>query len=212
MRIVGLITEYNPFHNGHLHHLQESLRVADADASVGNGSTDMIGWEQVNINRPYFNGSRASDGHTQSKEGEGGKPTASKLPLARIFSLFSFLKTTEDSSDGSGRGDNVPHGKLLPSFGSTNSESKNRTVTATNTGTSSSGRPAPKFTFSRSKSGDEISSDSSSRHRRSSGGYFANCCVTIITVRVTKEFYRFFELSFQSDPAFRDFSQAGIGI
>jgi predicted nucleotidyltransferase len=34
VRIVGLITEYNPFHNGHLHHLQESLRVADAEASV----------------------------------------------------------------------------------------------------------------------------------------------------------------------------------
>ncbi|MGK2907072.1 MAG: nucleotidyltransferase [Desulfuromonadales bacterium] len=34
MRIVGLITEYNPFHNGHLHHLQESLRVTGADASV----------------------------------------------------------------------------------------------------------------------------------------------------------------------------------
>ena len=34
MRSVGLITEYNPFHNGHLHHLQESLRVADADVSV----------------------------------------------------------------------------------------------------------------------------------------------------------------------------------
>ena len=34
MRTVGLITEYNPFHNGHLHHLQESLRVADAEASV----------------------------------------------------------------------------------------------------------------------------------------------------------------------------------
>ncbi len=34
MRIVGLITEYNPFHNGHLYHLQESLRLADADASV----------------------------------------------------------------------------------------------------------------------------------------------------------------------------------
>jgi len=34
MRIVGLITEYNPFHNGHRHHLQESLRVAAADASV----------------------------------------------------------------------------------------------------------------------------------------------------------------------------------
>jgi len=34
MKTVGLITEYNPFHNGHLHHLQESLRQADADVSV----------------------------------------------------------------------------------------------------------------------------------------------------------------------------------
>lgn len=34
MRVVGLITEYNPFHNGHLHHLRESLRSAAADASV----------------------------------------------------------------------------------------------------------------------------------------------------------------------------------
>ncbi|MCW8858343.1 MAG: nucleotidyltransferase [Deltaproteobacteria bacterium] len=34
MRTVGLITEYNPFHNGHLHHLQESLRRAEADVSV----------------------------------------------------------------------------------------------------------------------------------------------------------------------------------
>ena len=34
MRAVGLITEYNPFHNGHLHHLRESLKVASADVSV----------------------------------------------------------------------------------------------------------------------------------------------------------------------------------
>lgn len=34
MRTVGLITEYNPFHNGHAYHLQESLRVSGADASV----------------------------------------------------------------------------------------------------------------------------------------------------------------------------------
>ena len=34
MRAVGLITEYNPFHNGHLHHLRESLRVTGADVSV----------------------------------------------------------------------------------------------------------------------------------------------------------------------------------
>ncbi len=34
MRAVGLITEYNPFHNGHLHHLRESLRLAAAEVSV----------------------------------------------------------------------------------------------------------------------------------------------------------------------------------
>jgi predicted nucleotidyltransferase len=34
VRTIGLITEYNPFHSGHLHHLQESLRIAGAEASV----------------------------------------------------------------------------------------------------------------------------------------------------------------------------------
>jgi len=34
MNAVGLITEYNPFHNGHLHHLRESLRLAGAEISV----------------------------------------------------------------------------------------------------------------------------------------------------------------------------------
>jgi predicted nucleotidyltransferase len=34
MRVVGLVTEYNPFHNGHLYHLSESLRMTGADASV----------------------------------------------------------------------------------------------------------------------------------------------------------------------------------
>jgi predicted nucleotidyltransferase len=34
MRAVGLVTEYNPFHNGHLHHLQESRKAADAEVAV----------------------------------------------------------------------------------------------------------------------------------------------------------------------------------
>lgn len=34
MHAVGLITEYNPFHNGHLHHLRLSLRQADAEVAV----------------------------------------------------------------------------------------------------------------------------------------------------------------------------------
>ncbi|MBD1399738.1 nucleotidyltransferase family protein [Pelovirga terrestris] len=34
MRAVGLITEYNPFHNGHLYHLRRSLELADAEVAV----------------------------------------------------------------------------------------------------------------------------------------------------------------------------------
>lgn len=34
MRAVGLITEYNPFHNGHQHHLRESIKLSGADVTV----------------------------------------------------------------------------------------------------------------------------------------------------------------------------------
>lgn len=34
MKIVGLITEYNPFHNGHLYHLIESKKITQSDYSI----------------------------------------------------------------------------------------------------------------------------------------------------------------------------------
>ncbi len=34
MRAVGIIAEYNPFHNGHLHHLRQSMEQTGADVSV----------------------------------------------------------------------------------------------------------------------------------------------------------------------------------
>ena len=34
MKIVGLITEYNPFHNGHQYHIQKSLEITGADAAI----------------------------------------------------------------------------------------------------------------------------------------------------------------------------------
>ena len=34
MKIVGLVTEYNPFHNGHLHHLKSSLEKTGATHSI----------------------------------------------------------------------------------------------------------------------------------------------------------------------------------
>lgn len=34
MKILGLVTEYNPFHNGHLHHLQASKALTGADLTI----------------------------------------------------------------------------------------------------------------------------------------------------------------------------------
>ena len=34
MKIVGLITEYNPYHNGHLYHIQKTKEITGADAVV----------------------------------------------------------------------------------------------------------------------------------------------------------------------------------
>ena len=42
MKIVGLITEYNPFHNGHLHHIREAKRITGADAAIVVMSGDYV--------------------------------------------------------------------------------------------------------------------------------------------------------------------------
>ena len=42
MKIVGLITEYNPFHNGHLYHIAEAKRVTGADCVVVVMSGDYV--------------------------------------------------------------------------------------------------------------------------------------------------------------------------
>lgn len=34
MNIVGIIAEYNPFHNGHLYHLKQCKKLAEAEACV----------------------------------------------------------------------------------------------------------------------------------------------------------------------------------
>lgn len=34
MQAVGIVVEYNPFHNGHFHHVNEAKRVTDADVTI----------------------------------------------------------------------------------------------------------------------------------------------------------------------------------
>lgn len=42
MKITGLITEYNPFHNGHRYHLQKAKELTDADAIIVVMSGDYV--------------------------------------------------------------------------------------------------------------------------------------------------------------------------
>lgn len=42
MKIVGLITEYNPFHNGHKYHIEEALRITGCDAALVIMSGDFV--------------------------------------------------------------------------------------------------------------------------------------------------------------------------
>ena len=42
MKIVGLITEYNPFHNGHQYHIQKSLEITGADTAIVVMSGDYV--------------------------------------------------------------------------------------------------------------------------------------------------------------------------
>ena len=42
MKVVGLITEYNPFHNGHLHHIEEAKRITGADTVIVVMSGDYV--------------------------------------------------------------------------------------------------------------------------------------------------------------------------
>lgn len=42
MKVVGLITEYNPFHNGHLYHMQKAKEITGADAALVLMSGDYV--------------------------------------------------------------------------------------------------------------------------------------------------------------------------
>ena len=42
MKTAGIIVEYNPFHNGHLYHLQRAREIAGADYIVAVMSGDFV--------------------------------------------------------------------------------------------------------------------------------------------------------------------------
>ena len=47
--VVGIIAEYNPFHNGHRYHLEQSKRIANADYSIAIISGNFVQRGNVSI-------------------------------------------------------------------------------------------------------------------------------------------------------------------
>ena len=48
--VLGIISEYNPFHNGHLHHLIESKKLTNSDYSIVEMSGNFTQRGEVSIN------------------------------------------------------------------------------------------------------------------------------------------------------------------
>ena len=47
--VLGIIGEYNPFHNGHLHHLNESKKITGANYSIAIISGNFVQRGNVSI-------------------------------------------------------------------------------------------------------------------------------------------------------------------
>lgn len=59
MKAVGLITEYNPFHNGHLYHLNKAMELTGADISVAVMSGDFVQRGELAVLDKYTRASMA---------------------------------------------------------------------------------------------------------------------------------------------------------
>ena len=49
MKSVGLISEYNPFHNGHLYHAQQSKIQSNAEIAIAIMSGNFVAWRTRNL-------------------------------------------------------------------------------------------------------------------------------------------------------------------
>ena len=59
MKAVGLVTEYNPFHNGHLYHLNKAMELTGADISVAVMSGDFVQRGELSVLDKYTRASMA---------------------------------------------------------------------------------------------------------------------------------------------------------
>lgn len=85
MKSVGLITEYNPFHNGHLYHAQQSKLQSDAEISIAIMSGNFVMRGEPAIYNKFLRTKMALSGVDLVVE----LPTIASLSSSDYFATFA---------------------------------------------------------------------------------------------------------------------------
>ncbi|WP_125140512.1 tRNA(Met) cytidine acetate ligase [Clostridium transplantifaecale] len=114
MKIVGLITEYNPFHNGHLYHIRKSKELAGADYCIALMSGSYVQRGAPAIYDKYVRASMAlSSGADLVLEMPVAFSTASAREFASYgVALFTALGAVDSICFGSECGDIAPLSRI----------------------------------------------------------------------------------------------------
>lgn len=114
MKIVGLITEYNPFHNGHLYHIRKSKELTGADYCIALMSGSYVQRGAPAIYDKYVRASMAlSSGADLVLEMPVAFSTASAREFATYgVALFTALGAVDSICFGSECGDIAPLSKI----------------------------------------------------------------------------------------------------
>ena len=84
MKSVGLITEYNPFHNGHLYHAQQSKLQSDAEISIAIMSGNFV-----------MRGERIYNKFLRTKMALSGVDLVVELPAIASLSSSDYFATLQ---------------------------------------------------------------------------------------------------------------------
>lgn len=114
MKIVGLITEYNPFHNGHLYHIRKSKELTGADYCIALMSGSYVQRGAPAIYDKYVRASMAlSSGADLVLEMPVSFSTASAREFASYgVALFTALGAVDSVCFGSECGDIAPLSRI----------------------------------------------------------------------------------------------------
>ena len=86
MKAVGLITEYNPLHNGHIYHMNQALKMTGADLTIA-----VMSGNYVQRGEPAI-----TDKYTRCRAAlKSGINLLVELPVTTLFPVQKFLQKAQ---------------------------------------------------------------------------------------------------------------------